>query len=210
MKMKTIAAVVLAYVACTMSAAAQQGEGHREHREHQVIIRGGHPGGIEPAQVDADHDGWVTRAEANAEATRIFAELDSNHDNRLDAADHGPGDDVLFDRRVGPPGAPPRIERNVTIIRRDSDGADLPEPPLPPEPPAPPGPPMFLMLLANHEEADRNGDGALSRDEFVTQQMRFFDAGDGNGDGRIRFEMPDMPEPPLPPEPPAPPAPPPR
>ncbi|MBK8542916.1 MAG: EF-hand domain-containing protein [Caulobacteraceae bacterium] len=61
----------------------------------------------------------------------------------------------------------------------------------------------FMMLIANSEEADRDGDGALSREEFVAQHLRFFDASDANGDGRVRFE-----EPPRPPEPPAPPAPP--
>jgi hypothetical protein len=67
---------------------------------------------------------------------------------------------------------------------------------------------MFMMLLGNTEEADRDGDGALSREEFRAQQLRFFDASDANGDGRIRFEHPPMP--PMPPQPPAPPAPPPR
>jgi hypothetical protein len=65
---------------------------------------------------------------------------------------------------------------------------------------------MALMLLANSEEADTNGDGALSRDEFRTQHLRFFDASDVNGDGRLRFEP--LPEPPVAPEAPEPPQPP--
>ena len=63
----------------------------------------------------------------------------------------------------------------------------------------------FMMLIANSEEADRNGDGALSREEFVAQHLRFFDASDANGDGRVRFEPPVPPTPPAPPAPPEPP-----
>jgi len=103
------------------------------------------------------------------------------------------------------------VSREVIVIR--ADGGDhfavaptAPTPPVPPVPPVPPRPPMFMMLIANSEEADLNGDGALSREEFRAQQLRFFDASDANGDGRIRFEAP--PEPPAPPRAPAPPAPP--
>jgi Ca2+-binding EF-hand superfamily protein len=34
-------------------------------------------------------------------------------------------------------------------------------------------------------EADLNGDGALSAEEFVAQALRYFDAADVDGDGRI-------------------------
>ncbi|MBN8608751.1 MAG: hypothetical protein J0L81_17675 [Caulobacterales bacterium] len=65
---------------------------------------------------------------------------------------------------------------------------------------------MFMMLIANSDEADTNGDGGLSREEFRAQQLRFFDASDANGDRRIRFEAPPVaPEPPAPPAPPEPP-----
>ncbi|MEQ1493647.1 MAG: hypothetical protein ABL932_24195, partial [Terricaulis sp.] len=113
-------------------------------------------------------------------------------------------------------------DREVIIIRTNGeDGGDwtslegdvapvAPVPPVPPTPmvaPVPPVPPVppapFMMLIANSEEGDRNGDGALSREEFVAMHLRFFDASDANGDGRVRFEPP-----PRPPEPPAPPAPP--
>jgi len=98
--------------------------------------------------------------------------------------------------------------REVIVIR--ADGGDhfavAPTPPTPPVAPVPPRPPMFMMLVANSEEADLNGDGALSREEFRAQQLRFFDASDANGDGRIRFEGP--PAPPVAPRAPAPPAPP--
>lgn len=201
--MKRIAAVALAYTAFIMSAAAQQG-----HEEHRVVIRHGGGHGHDMVRIDADNDGWLTRAEATAHAQTMFGELDTNSDGKLDGADR-PADldgDVVIERGAPPaPGAEaPRIERHVTVIRRGDDAvSEAPAPPRPPMPPRPPRPPMFVMMFANTEEADRNGDGALSREEFVTQQLRFFDAGDGNGDGRIRFEPP--PEPPEPPEPPAPP-----
>src|SRR5262249_60892321 len=103
------------------------------------------------------------------------------------------------------------------IIRTTDDDVEMPEPPEPPEapgapvaprPPHPPHAPMLMMLFANAEEADTNHDGVLSRDEFRAQQMRFFDASDANGDGKIKFDPPAPPEPPVPPEPPMPPAPP--
>lgn len=232
------------------------------HEANRIVIR--HGGG--PAlEMDANHDGYLTRAEAAAGADRMFAELDSNHDGRLTAADHPREDeaDVDFD---GPEGLPAvdesnctrtvepaqggrgqrvtvicngnddaqggerrviirhgdhvaphaesgrRVERDVTIIRRtdDDDGIAPPAPPampgaphpaMAPLPPRPPRPPMFMMLMASSDEMDTNHDGAISRDEFRAQQLRFFDASDANGDGRIRFEPP--PEPPAPPTPPA-------
>jgi hypothetical protein len=261
--------------------------------------------------VDVNHDGWISRAEASAAADRMFDELDVNHDGRLtsadrpvwrDADDHvmaipddrncqtsstgdgndrrvtvicrdeaGPGQHAgmpaptdpncqtttedrghgerrvtvichgdeehadnsrQVERRViitrnGSDAAAPqvehgeqRIEREV-IIRNDDDTAELPEPPeapaapgapVAPRPPHPPHAPMLMMLFANAEEADTNHDGALSRDEFRAQQLRFFDASDANHDGKIRVEPPPMPpQPPAPPaapEPPTPPAPP--
>lgn len=218
--------------------------------QHRVVIMHGGPAGAD--DMDTNHDGWLSRAEASAAADRIFDQLDSNHDGRLTPDDHAhdrmvrhagmESDDQNCETTVEPPRegqtqgreerrvtvicrdgdddahtAPQaheegqRIERNVTVIMHDDgddDGAAPapPVPPAPPAPPAPPHPPMFMMMLANSDEADTNHDGALSREEFRAQQLRFFDAGDANGDGRIRFEPP--PEPPVAPEPPTPPQPP--
>jgi len=60
----------------------------------------------------------------------------------------------------------------------------------------------------NAEESDLNNDGALSKEEFVAQQLRFFDAADANRDGKIKFEPPMPPAPPEAPTPPTPPQPP--
>jgi hypothetical protein len=94
-----------------------------------------------------------------------------------------------------------RSERNVVIMRHGEGGdAAAPMPPMPPMPPFP-----AIMMLGGENEADVNGDGALSREEFRAQHARFFDASDANGDGRLRAFTP--PQPPAPPTPPAPPRP---
>src|SRR5262249_61898789 len=100
-------------------------------------------------------------------------------------------------RRRAPAVSPPRARPPPPPV--PAGPAPPPSPRAPPVPPIPPAP--FMMLIANSEEADRNGDGALSREEFVAQHLRFFDASDANGDGRIRFD-----EPPVPPTPPVAPA----
>ena len=253
-----------AVAAITLAASAET--------TSRVIVRhGGHP----DMNLDADNDGWLTRAEATAAADRMFEHMDVNHDGRLTPEDRQAmhemhvrvdGPDVHIERGDAEDGerhvriirrgdsdiddaeieaeveramaeahrsveqaerqahraerraraaereahdAERRTERQVIIIRGDGDEHEaevLGAAPVPPLPPMPPHPPMFMMLVANSDEADTNGDGALSREEFRAQQLRFFDASDANGDCRIRFEAP--PEPPQPPEPPAPPAPP--
>lgn len=101
--------------------------------------------------------------------------------------------------------------RHIVILRSVGDvedvdvDVDVDVPPVPPIPPVPPHPPLFMMLFASSDEADLDGDGALSRDEFRAQQLRFFDASDANRDGRVRHERPRPPEPPEAPEPPEPP-----
>ena len=101
-------------------------------------------------------------------------------------------------------------DRTVIIRRGDGGGTwtreDGVTAPIAPVPPVPPVPPVFMFELGDESEADINGDGALSREEFRAQQLRFFDARDVNGDRRIRAPRP--PEPPVAPEAPRPPEPP--
>lgn len=211
-------------------------------RDRTVIRHHGGP----MAEVDANADGWITRAEATATAERVFAELDTDHDGRLTAQDrqshtmefHLDGEVDREIRRAeheveraerhaeharrhaeqAERDGERHVERHVdrrtdrreerTVIITHGDDSDAPTPPTPPVAPRPPHPPMFVMVFANAEEADLNGDGGLSLDEFRAQHLRFFDASDANGDGRIRFEPPPAPPEPLePPTPPAPPAP---
>jgi hypothetical protein len=279
-----------------VAALAVAGASAQSTSRHVVI----HGDSDSVARIDANEDGFVTRAEASASFERIFADLDSNNDGKLDDADHreirvdvdgpnvrifrsGDGDvrvmhgdlddetEARIEREVEAAVAraeahaeraerhAERIEREVEraveraerdaeraerdaeraerhaerhvqrirdgnreiiIIRGDGEGGDwttleggvAPVPPVPPVPmvaPVPPVPPVpavpFMMLIANSEEADRNGDGALSREEFVAQHLRFFDASDANGDGRVRFDPPRPPVPPIAPTPPEPP-----
>jgi hypothetical protein len=209
-----------AAIALTAVASAQT-------RHDRVIVR--HHGG--PAfEIDANEDGWVTRDEAAAAADRVFADMDSDNNGRLTSEDRQAhhfemgldGDTEVHIRRAereaeqaerhaeraerhaerAERDAERHMEHHVIIHRGGDDEVDVAAP----VPPAPPHPPMFVMVFANSEEADLNGDGALSLDEFRAQHLRFFDASDANRDGRIRYEPP--PAPPEPPEPPAPPAPP--
>lgn len=233
--------------------------------------------------IDADHDGWLTRAEASAAADRMFDAMDENHDGQLTRGEHRmharhrrgvhamadaehmpPNCERTVERQGGDtPGAGERritiichgedgehSERRVTIMRggeasgerrtrverhieraeREAEQAEREaeraagnaerqvhreimiihddeedgETAMGPRHPMPPMPHMML-LMGSAEEADANNDGALSRDEFRTQHLRFFDASDANGDGKVRFAMPEPPTPPAPPEPPTPP-----
>jgi EF hand len=175
-----------------LSAFAQppQGRGER-HQEHRMERR------LEASRIDANGDKFITRAESQAEAERVFADLDDNHDGKLDAADHGPGGRQAMHRSETRDGQRVETREEVVIEREEHHGG--------PGHHGGPRPPMFAMIFANSEEADRNGDNALSKDEFVTQQLRFFDAADVNGDGKIKFDPPPMMAPPEPPEAPQPP-----
>lgn len=233
MKITLALGAVLAALATTASVAPDQ--------TRAFIRHGG------DANMDPDHDGWLSRAEALAAAERMFAELDSNSDARLTREDHprmNEDVDVRVDSagdqhgencttNVEPPEATGGGERRVTVICRsdnettetetEENGARVIERHVTvirgghgehanaPMPPMPPHPPMAMMLFAHSEEADLNGDGALSREEFSAQHLRFFDASDVNGDGRVRLparhRAAQAPEPPIPPTAPAPPPP---
>ncbi len=269
-------------LALGVAAAAWAAASIASPQTRVVVAHGGAAGGL-----DADADGWVSRAEASAGFDRLFDQMDGNDDGALTQADHqgrhgahaphaphamvldgedencertesnengqrrvtvicgdGEGEDAEDDeegehrseRRVvivrGGDGEAPSAEeiervtrhaqrqarhaerhgrraerevrrhgeeaehharRHVEIVTGEGAAMALAHAP------------MMLMMLGGRGEADLNNDGALSRDEFRTQHLRFFDASDANGDGRVRL---DLPEPPAPPAPPA--APPPR
>lgn len=204
-----LAGAAVAIVTVGAYAHAEERRERREIRIEEHIERIG--------RIDANSDGFVTRAEAQAEAERAFGDLDSDDNNKLDSADRGRHRQVFVHRMGGRKGE----DRDVRVIVRDGEkdsptvierrevrvheggrkGGDRP-----PHPPGPPRAPMSMMMLMNSDEADRNGDGALSKEEFVAQQLRFFDASDANGDGKVKFERPpappEAPEPPTPPQPP--------
>jgi|GEM_PF-2135851 len=186
-----------------------------ENGERRVIVRRGEDLTEEEREQIEEHierameraEGAMERAAEAAERATEHAELQARHAERAALAAERRARHI--ERTVERHGS-----REVIIIRADSDDhhALAPLAPVPPMPPVaavaplPPQPPMFMMLIANSEEADLNGDDAISREEFRAQHLRFFDASDANGDGRVRFERP--PEPPRAPAPPAPPEPP--
>src|SRR5690349_6633290 len=79
------------------------------HDANYVFIRHGGPA----LEMDANHDGYLTRAEAAASADRMFTELDTNHDGRLTDADR-PHDDDFDIELSGPEGLPAVDESNCT------------------------------------------------------------------------------------------------
>ena len=271
--MRLALALGIAAAGIAFAAYAETSETHR------TVIHGG-PGmmRLDMGDIDANHDGWISRAEASAQIDRMFEHMDANHDGKLDESDHAAmrtnfelhreggehgdhdvrtesdghggtvvhlpdGREIHIDRDGNGEGDvhvetsgdgrnrtviitrggdgdhdgdehhgghgdhsdTTTIERNVTIVRSgDGRHGDHDGPPMPHAMHM--GPPMAMMMFASSEEADVNGDGALSQEEFRNLHLRFFDAGDVNGDGKVRMHMPPVPpEPPTPPTPPAPP-----
>lgn len=162
--------------------------------------------------LDADEDGWISRAEMAAAAEKSFAERDEDKDGKLDQ----PNWEELEKRMEGARkrvkeaaekfedrrGDIERVHREVFVFRSEEGDEEVQEfefqaPRMPALPP--------LMIFSQTSEADLNGDGALSKDEFVAQQLRFFDAADANRDGKVRAIA--FPRPPAPPQPPKPPQP---
>src|SRR5262249_20920238 len=70
-------------LAFAVAALGATGVAAYAHDADYVFMRHGGPA----FDMDANHDGWLTRAEASAGADRTFADLDTNHDGRLTDAD---------------------------------------------------------------------------------------------------------------------------
>lgn len=171
--MRLILALGAAAAATTMIAYAQTEQAPRA-RDH-VFIR--HGGGI---QIDADEDGWITRAESSAGADRLFAELDRNDDGRLDESDHPPMEE--FDVRIaGPHGAPHTDDDNCT--RTETGEGDQRR--------------VTIVCTAERTET-RDGERHVERHVVENGQVII---------RRADGEMMVAPVPPIPPVPPLPPAP---
>lgn len=114
--MRLILAFGAALVATTMMAHAQTEERSTE-RTHVFVRHGGH------AAMDADNDGWISRAESSSAAERMFGELDRNDDGRLNDADHA-GMMEEFNIRVHGPRHAPEAGDDDNCTRTESGEGD--------------------------------------------------------------------------------------
>ena len=145
------------------------------------------------ARIDADKDGFVTRAEADAEMARMKSEGLGRYFDMMDANKDGQVSRAEFDAfharaaEMMPPPPPP--------------GAPTPPPPPPPPgdhsghamPPMPPMPPMGPMgpgagPMGLFEASDTNKDGKVSQAEAVAEALRRFDAADTDRNGIVTPE----------------------
>ena len=129
---------------------------------------------------DADGDGVVTREEAIAAADRRFAEMDTDHDGKIEARERRAHRDRHRPMHPGPDGdgPPPPPDRNGSA-----------PPPPPPPPPgfdrdAPPPPDA-----GRHDGRRHHGRRPRLRDEtqaqFRERALKLFDRADTNHDGRV-------------------------
>lgn len=149
---------------------------------------------------DADGNGVLTRAEAQANATQMFAKLDVNKDGKIDATDraaqraerhaqmfasldadgNGSISKAEWDKH--------RADRAAKRAERGDKRADAGE--------ARDGGKRHGMRGGHHGKrgghhgmmmgkADANGDKAISQAEFQTAALARFDAADANKDGQV-------------------------
>ncbi len=140
--------------------------------------------------MDQNHDGKIQREEAKGPIERNFDEIDTNHDGVLDKeelqawgdkmrqfADHQDESKRLAQRN--PKGNPPSTE-----------GKPAPEPPRKdkPSPATPNTEGRHADPAQIIQRWDKNGDGAVERDEFPKDAIELFDVLDRNGDGKLTPE----------------------
>jgi len=136
---------------------------------------------------DSNGDGVVTRDEAKAQASAMFARMDANHDGKLDQVDREAHRQqmrtMMFDRLdANHDGS---ISRDEFMAfqgpGQDSHGMRGP------------------MAMGDHKgmrghrdmmmkRADTNNDGVISKDEFLAAADKRFDSIDANHDGKITQE----------------------
>ncbi len=172
------------------------GGGRRPDGRGRGPGRGGFGGPMNEAvfqQADADHDGRLTRAEADAYRARRFAEADTNHDGKLDQGeltamrnahraermqDRFAKLDRDGDGKLSRDEAPPRMAAMFDEVDTDRDGKLS----------------MDEMRAFRSEgrgpggkgpAADTNGDGTVTSEEFSAMPARWFDRVDANHDGVV-------------------------
>jgi Ca2+-binding EF-hand superfamily protein len=129
-----------------------------------------------------------TRAEAQAQAEKLFAMMDANHDGKLDEADReamrAQHEGKAFDRMdTNHDGA---ISRDEFVAGHAPGHKDQPKD----------GPPpaggghmrhMMMAMMIMHK-ADPNHTGVVGKDAFVNAALAMFDAADTNHDGTVTPE----------------------
>lgn len=134
---------------------------------------------------DANTDGIVSRAEAQAFAGQMFTRMDANKDGKLDAADREAHRAAMFDRiDANKDGQISREEFNAAHQgpqgRGPGQGMGM-------------GKHMGGHMRGGHMHdmammADADKDGAISQAEFNAAAMQRFEQADSNKDGRLTQE----------------------
>lgn len=163
-------------------------------------------------KADADANGVVTRAEAQAKAVQMFAKMDANKDGKIDATDRaakraemqaamfakldankdGSVSKAEWDQNSADRQAK-RAEKRAAWAEKRADGAAAGEP----------GKRGGHGMRGGHGgkrgghhgmgggmgmKADTDGDKAISQAEFQTAALARFDASDANKDGQVTAE----------------------
>lgn len=182
----SVAALAIGGAACAQAPASPPQDGPR----------------MERPRIDANGDGTVTRAEAQAAATALFARLDVNKDGKLDQADRELGRQQKRDKMFA------KLDTNGDgSISKTEFAADKGPEGRGPDGPGKDGPrgehgrhgpgkgghggpgrghgPHGGGMMAMARDADTNKDGAISQAEFMAAAMKRFDAEDTNHDGQV-------------------------
>ncbi len=155
------------------------------------------PGG---AKADADGNGVLTRAEAQTNATAMFAKMDANSDGKLDQADRAAKRADMqakaFERfDANKDGQISKAEWEQHAADRAAKRAERGEKRAEAGEPGKRGPGMrghhgkrgghHGMRGGMMMKADTDGDKAISAAEFQTAALARFDAADANKDGQV-------------------------
>lgn len=154
---------------------------------------------------DANKDGVLTRAEAEAHAKAMFVKLDVNKDGKLDQADraarHAEKRAQMFDRLdVNKDGSISKAEWDQADAARQAKRAEWKA--KRGERAGAPGNGAERHAMRGHHggkrgghggpggwmKADANGDKAISQAEFVAGALARFDRMDANKDGKVTAE----------------------
>ncbi len=142
---------------------------------------------------DANGDGLITRAEAQAKAEQRFTEMDANKDGKLDTADRDAMRAAHFNMMD--------TNKDGQISRAEFDAMGQMHPGMPggmggPDMRGRGGHRMGMRGMGQGgmgsgmmmRRADANGDSAVSKSEFVASRLAWFDRTDTNHDGSISAE----------------------